>query len=70
MNAAICNNSHHADEAPHRGMLLRLIDTLAAWQMRYSHEVISRVQTLNANMTGVNQPSSENERSSTNPCDR
>ena len=50
--------------------LLRLLDTLAAWQMRHSHEVISRVQADSATITGVNQPSSANERSSTSPCDR
>ena len=70
MAAALCQGSHTANDEPHRGLLLRLLDTLAAWQMNYSHEVISRVQALNANMTGVNQPSSLNERSSTNPCDR
>ena len=70
MNAAICNRSHSADDAPHRGALLRLLDTLATWQMSHSHHVISRAQTLNASMTGVIQPSSANERSSTSPCDR
>jgi hypothetical protein len=70
MNAAICNGPHPADDTPHRGVLLRMLDTLAAWQMNYSHEVISRVQTLNASMTGVTQPSSANDRSSTSPCDR
>ena len=52
------------------GALLRWLDTLAAWQMRHSHEVISRVQTDSATITGVTQPSSANERSSTSPCDR
>jgi hypothetical protein len=55
---------------PSRGRLLRLIDTWAAWQMRHSHQVISRAQADNATMTGVTQPSSANERSSTIPCDR
>ena len=55
---------------PPRGALLRMLDTLAEWQMRHSHSVISRVQTDNATMTGVTQPSSANERSSTSPCDR
>ena len=32
--------------------------------------VISRVQTDSATITGVNQPSSANERSSISPCDR
>ena len=54
---------------PSRGALLRMLDTLAEWQMRHSHSVISRVQTDNATMTGVTQPSSANERSSTRPCD-
>jgi len=33
---------HRADlsePAPSRGRVLRLLDTLAAWQMRHSHEV-------------------------------
>ena len=55
---------------PPRGALLRWLDTLAAWQMRHSHEVISRVQADSATITGVTQPSSANERSSTSPCDR
>lgn len=53
-----------------RGMLLRLLDALAAWQMRHSYCVISRSQLRNATMTGVTQPSSSNERSSISPCDR
>jgi hypothetical protein len=68
MVAALCNEGSHAN--PDRGVLLRLLDALAAWQMRYSHQVISRVQPLNATMTGVTQSSSVNERSSTRPCDR
>jgi hypothetical protein len=68
MAAALCNDGSHTE--PDRGVLLRLLDALAAWQMRYSHQVISRVQPLNATMTGVTQPSSVNERSSTSPCDR
>ena len=58
------------EPAPSRGRVLRLLDTLAAWQMRHSHEVIARVQTDSATITGVNQPSSANERSSISPCDR
>ena len=58
------------EPTPSRGRVLRLLDTLAAWQMRHSHEVIARVQTDSATITGVNQPSSANERSSISPCDR
>jgi hypothetical protein len=54
----------------HRGLLLRLLDALAAWQMRRSYCAISRAQTLKAVTTGVSQPSSLNERSSTSACDR
>ena len=54
----------------HRGILLRFLDALAESQMRNSHRLISRAQALNATMTGVNQPSSTNERSSISPCDR
>ena len=50
-----------------RGVLLRLLDTLAEWQMRHSHSVIRRAQAANATITGVTQPSSANERSSTIP---
>jgi hypothetical protein len=57
-----CSNS-----SPPRGVLLRMLDTLAEWQMRHSHSVISRAQP--AVMTSVSQPSSENDRSSTRPCD-
>jgi hypothetical protein len=53
-----------------RGWLLRWLDAMASWQMRHSYCVISRHQALSATMTGVNQPSSTNERSSTSPCDR
>jgi hypothetical protein len=56
--------------APDRGVLLRFLDTLAVWQMRHSHAVISRAQTDNATISGVTQPSSSNERSSTSPCER
>lgn len=58
------------ETVPSRGALLRMLDTLAAWQMRHSHEVISRIQADSATITGVVQPSSANERSSTSPCDR
>jgi hypothetical protein len=69
MPATLCH-PHSADADPHRGALLRLLDLWAAWQMRYSHEVISRAQPFNAVMTGVTQPSRVNERSSASPCDR
>jgi hypothetical protein len=70
MAAALCNGPHSTNAEPDRGTFLRLLDALAAWQMRYSHEVISRIQPLDATMTGVIQPSSLNERSNTSPCDR
>jgi hypothetical protein len=53
-----------------RGALLRWLDALAAWQMRHSYCLIRRNQTRSATMTGVTQPSSKNERSSINACDR
>jgi hypothetical protein len=70
MAAALCDGPPSTTADPHRGALLRVLDALAAWQMRHSHEVISRAQTLKATMSGVTQPSSVNERSSTSPCDR
>jgi hypothetical protein len=70
MAALIVRRSNPPDATPARSALLRWIDTLAAWQMRHSHDVISRVQTDSATITGVTQPSSANERSSTSPCDR
>jgi hypothetical protein len=66
MAGLTCNSS---ESKPPRGALLRMLDTLAEWQMRHSHRVISRAQADNATMTGVTQPSSANERSSTSPCD-
>jgi hypothetical protein len=69
MAAALCDGPDSTADS-HRGALLRVLDALAAWQMRHSHEVISRTQALKASMTGVTQPSSVNERSSTSPCDR
>jgi hypothetical protein len=53
-----------------RGALLRLLDTLAEWQMRHSHSVIRRIQPDAAVISSVTQPSSANARSSTKPCDR
>ena len=65
MPAAICEHCNSSDAE--RGILLRLLDTLAEWQMRHSHSVIRRIQADNATMTGVTQPSSANQRSSTIP---
>ena len=59
--------SESSEAAPDRGAFLRMLDTLAEWHMRQSHRVISRAQPLSATMTGVNQPSSGNDRSSINP---
>ena len=70
MAALTFADSNSPESAPSRGALLRWLDTLAEWQMRHSHSVISRVQADNATMTGVTQPSSANERSSISPCDR
>src|ERR1043165_9691805 len=70
MAALAVRRPNSAETVPTRGALLRWLDTLAAWQMRHSHEVISRVQADSATITGVTQPSSANERSSTSPCDR
>ena len=70
MAARILRRSKSPESAPSRGALLRWLDTLAEWQMRHSHSVISRVQADNATMIGVTQPSSTNERSSISPCDR
>jgi hypothetical protein len=67
MPVTVCNEASSTAD-PHRGALLRMLDSWAAWQMRHSHQVISRIQP--AVMTSVTQPSSVNERSSTSPCDR
>lgn len=37
-----------ADPTPPRNTLLRILDTLAEWQMRHSHSVISRRRPANA----------------------
>lgn len=66
MNTMTFNNSNCQQP---RGTLLRMLDTLAEWQMRHSHSVIARTQA-DATITSVTQPSSANERSSTSPCDR
>ena len=65
--AALTLGGSSPESAPHRGALLRLLDTLAEWQMSHSHSVISRIQADSATMIGVVQPSSTNERSSTSP---
>ena len=69
MAALAVRRPNSPETIPSRGAL-RMLDTFAAWQMRHSHEVISRVQTDSATITGVTQPSSANDRSSTIPCDR
>lgn len=68
--AALALGRNAPQSTPPRGRLLRLLDTLAEWQMRHSHDVISRVQPDAAIINNVTQPSSANERSSTSPCDR
>lgn len=70
MSALILDGSDTPDPTNSRGILLRLLDTLAAWQMRHSYCAISRNQLRNATMTGVTQPSSAKQRSSISPCDR
>jgi hypothetical protein len=70
MAALTFRTSDSPEATPRRGALLRLLDTLAEWQMRHSHHVISRHHRLNATISGVNQPSSGKERSSIKPCDR
>jgi hypothetical protein len=69
MAALLVRLSTSPNPVPSRGALLRWLDALAAWQMRHSHEVISRVQADRATMTGVTQPSSATERSTNIPCD-
>ena len=70
MAALTFGPSDSPEATPRRGALLRMLDTLAEWQMRHSHHVISRSQPLSATSSGVDQPSSGNERSSISPCDR
>ena len=70
MNAIPFRGFKSPDAGPERGALLRLLDTLAEWQMSHAHSVISRVQADSATISGVTQPSSSNERTSTSPCDR
>ena len=67
MGSLTYRTSETPEAAPDRGAFLRMLDTLAEWHMRQSHRVISRAQPLSATMTGVNQPSSANDRSSINP---
>ena len=69
MNALTFGKCNSSESLPPRGKLLRWLDTLAEWQMRHSHSVISRTQAASATITNVAQPSSVNERSSTSPCD-
>jgi hypothetical protein len=70
MAGLTCHGSNPPNSAPARGALLRALDRFAEWQMRHSHQVISRAQADKATIIGVNQPSSTNERSSISPCDR
>ena len=76
MNACMAANSNRAsksipsNDAATRSALVRAMDALAEWQIRRSDCLIRRSQTDNATITGVNQPSSTNERSSIRPCDR
>jgi hypothetical protein len=58
------------DTTPPRGVLLRVLDRFAEWQMRHSHSVIRRIQRDAAVIDNVAQPSSVNDRSSISPCDR
>lgn len=67
MAACLAGCSNSPDTASDRGALLRWLDVLAEWQMRHSHKVISRIQADSATITGVNQPSSGNDLSSTSP---
>jgi len=67
MASLACRTSDSSEAVSDRGAFLRVLDTLAEWHMRQSHRVISRAQPLNATMTGVNQPSSGNDRSSIRP---
>ena len=43
-----------SEATPRRGALLRLLDTLAEWQMRHSHHVISRNHRLNVQYIRAN----------------
>jgi hypothetical protein len=67
MAALTCEPCHPPESKPDRSALLRVLDTLAEWQMRHSHNVIRRVQADNATISGVTHPSGANERSSTKP---
>jgi hypothetical protein len=71
MPSLACQPADASGPAPPRGRVLRILDALAEWQMRQSVRVISRGdQRLSATMTSVTQPSTEIDRSKTNPCDR
>jgi hypothetical protein len=67
MAAIAIDGPDSPDETNHRGVLLRMLDALAEWQMRQLLRIIVRRQALKATMTGVTQPSSANERSSIIP---
>jgi hypothetical protein len=67
MAALTCEHCNSPDAKSDRSVLLRMLDTLAEWQMRHSHSVIRRAHTDRATMIGVTQPSSGNERSRTIP---
>ena len=66
--AALACRPNSSETAAPRGALLRWLDTLAAWQMRHSHEVISRVQTDSATITGVAFVSEMRTRLRGRPC--
>ena len=51
MPALAYRNCDQPQATPSRGRLLRLLDTWAAWQLRHSHQIISRGQTDNATIT-------------------
>jgi hypothetical protein len=70
MAALIIGDADAPEHAAPRGVLLRFLDTLAAWQIRHSYCLIRGRQARSATSTGVNQPSSTNERSSISACDR
>ena len=70
MAALTVSGAEAPEPTDSHGALLRWLDALAAWQMRHSYCLIRRSQARSATSTGVTQPSSANERSSINPCDR
>jgi hypothetical protein len=70
MNTLTYGKPKSAASAQPRSTLLRWLDTLAEWQMRHSHSLISRAQPERATISSVTQPFKANERSSISPCDR